>query len=248
MYVPYREYLSCSRFNFLICTIKVVTMQMAASGVLGNRVGGFQKYAIAIANLTALIPSGVSFEEAATIPVTATTTLAAFHSLSLPWPTTSERIKIDDPILVWGGGSGVGRTAIAFLHLAGYRNIITTAAIKRENELKNIGASTVIDHHDQDIIQTLSDALHGNILSKAIDAVTKPGTTASIVQLMKNGGKIARVTPLNPGYDENKDIEMTVINCAMFHNVSYICLICAARRILLTATALRRTPRTQSSG
>ena len=87
--------------------VKVVSMQMAASKVLGNRVGGLQKYAIAFASLTALIPTGVSVEEAATVSITATTSLAAFHALSLPWPTISGCRELDEQVLVWGGGSGV---------------------------------------------------------------------------------------------------------------------------------------------
>jgi NADPH:quinone reductase-like Zn-dependent oxidoreductase len=195
-------------------------MQMAASKVLGNRVGGLQKYATAFANLTALIPTGVSFEEAATVSITATTSFAAFHALSLSWPTISDGKEIDEPVLVWGGGSGVGMTSIAFLRLAGYKNIITTAAIKREAELKSIGASVVIDHRDEAVVEKLTDALRGNTLSKAIDAVTKEGTTDSIVQVMKKGGKIARVSPLNPPIKLNEGIEMRGIDCTMFHDAS----------------------------
>ncbi|KAE9381995.1 GroES-like protein [Stipitochalara longipes BDJ] len=197
---------------------RVVSMQMAASKVLGNRVGGLQKYAIAFASLTALIPTGVSFEEAATVSITATTSLAAFHALSLPWPTISGRRELDEQVLVWGGGSGVGMTSIAFLRLAGYKNIITTAAIKREAELKSIGATVVIDHRDEAVVEKLTDVLHGNTLSKAFDAVAREGTTESIAQVMKNGGKIARVLPLNPATKGNEGIEMLGIDCTMFHD------------------------------
>jgi NADPH:quinone reductase-like Zn-dependent oxidoreductase len=195
-------------------------MQMAASKVLGNRVGGLQKYAIAFASLTALIPPGVSFEEAATVLITATTSLAAFHTLSLSWPTISGGKEIDEPVPVWGGGSGVGMTSIAFLRLAGYKNIITTAAIKREAELKKIGASVVIDHRDEAVVEKLRDALRGNTLSKAIDAIAKEGTTESLAQVMKNGGKIARVSPLHPAIEGKEGIEMLGIDCTMFHDVS----------------------------
>jgi NADPH:quinone reductase-like Zn-dependent oxidoreductase len=200
---------------------KVVSMQMAASKVLGNRVGGLQKYAIAFASLTALIPAGVSFEEAATVSITATTALAAFHALSLPWPAVSNHRELDEAVLVWGGGSGVGMTSIAFLRLAGYKNIITTAAIKRESELKSIGASVVIDHSDEAVADKLAEALHRNTLSKAIDAVTKKGTTESIAQVMKNGSKIARVSPFNPATKVHEGVEMVEIDCTMFHDVSY---------------------------
>jgi NADPH:quinone reductase-like Zn-dependent oxidoreductase len=196
-------------------------MQMAASKVLGNRVGGLQKYAIAIPELTALIPPGVSFEEAATVPITATTSLAAFHTLSLPWPTASGREGIDEPILVWGGGSGVGRTTIAFLRLAGYKKIITTAAIKREDELKSIGATVVVDHRDKHVVEKLINALPGYTVSKAIDAISNEGTTDSINKLMKNGGKVARSLPV-PESEAGKyqGLELAMVNCSMFHDAS----------------------------
>ncbi|KAH8803512.1 chaperonin 10-like protein [Xylogone sp. PMI_703] len=199
---------------------RVVSMQMAISKFLTNKVGGLQKYAIASASYTALIPESVSFEEAATVPVTASTALAAFHTLSLPWPTISNSRELKEPILVWGGGSGVGRTSIAFLRLAGFKNIITTAAAKRETELKEIGATTVINHSDSAVIEKLTDALHGSALSKAIDAVAKEGTTESIMQIMKNEGKIARVLPFNGTVEESKAIEIGGIDCTMFHDLS----------------------------
>jgi hypothetical protein len=49
----------------------------------------------------------------------------------------------------------------------------------------------------------------------------KEGTTESIAQVMKNGGKIARVSPLNPVTKGNEGIEMLGIDCTMFHDASY---------------------------
>jgi NADPH:quinone reductase-like Zn-dependent oxidoreductase len=182
-------------------------------------VGGLQKYSIAFADLSAKIPETVSFQEAATVPVTALTVSAAFHALGIQWPRIPRDKTSDEPILVWGGGSGVGRTAIAFLKLAGFDNIITTAAPKRTEDLLEIGARVVIDYRDDEVVRKLLIAKGTHPLLKAIDAVCKDGSVDCIAQVMNIGGKIAcSLIPDRTDYDEH-EIEAFFVQCLTFHDV-----------------------------
>lgn len=119
--------------------------------------GALQQYVIVDARFAAKTKeAGLSDDEATTIPVCAIASfIGLFHStgLNLPVPRSADTLFLTPPelrneaILIIGGGSNCGRYAIQFSKLCGFSQIITIASAKNEAELRDLGATHVIDRH-----------------------------------------------------------------------------------------------------
>ena len=111
--------------------------------VLFGKNGGNAEFVAAPGNNLALIPEGLSFEEAASIPVAGTT---AYHNLK------NLDIQSGDKVLVNGASGGVGSFALQIAKLFGAR---TTAVCSEKNfeYVKMLGADHVIDYSKEDFTQ-----------------------------------------------------------------------------------------------
>jgi len=123
--------------------------------------GTLQQYAIADAIRTAKIPTGLSFDEASTIPLGLATAAFGLYGetikgnagpgggigLLAPWEDGKGKYK-NQPILILGGSSSVGQFALQLAKLSGFSPIITTASKRNEAYCKSAGATHVIDYHD----------------------------------------------------------------------------------------------------
>jgi NADPH:quinone reductase-like Zn-dependent oxidoreductase len=87
-------------------------------------------------------PEGLSFEEAAAVPLVF---LTAWHMLM-----TRAALKPGEEVLVLGAGSGVGSAAIQIAKLAGARVITTAGSDAKLAKAKELGADEVINHSEQD--------------------------------------------------------------------------------------------------
>ena len=85
--------------------------------------GGFATYALVAASWTAPKPAGVSFTDAAALPIAAATAYDGINQLDLHSGAT---------LLVIGAGGGVGIAACQFAHNRGARVIGVASAAKRE--------------------------------------------------------------------------------------------------------------------
>jgi NADPH2:quinone reductase len=131
---------------------------------------GLQEYAILLTDSIALTPDSMTDDEAATLPVNIATTAIAFFTtfgFELPAPWENKQIDHDDaskPIVLLGAGTNVARL---FTRLAtkvlGIENIIAVASLTNESELREAGASSVIDRHlpDDAIIAQVHKAAGG---------------------------------------------------------------------------------------
>jgi NADPH2:quinone reductase len=122
---------------------------------------GLQQYAILASDTVAKIPDGMSFEDAVGVPVNATTSAAAIWNpkgfgFAAPFPApdpeaggpgTDVESNTSKSIVIVGAGSHVGKIAIQWARLSGVGRIIAIASSKNEEHLKDIGATHVIDRH-----------------------------------------------------------------------------------------------------
>jgi NADPH2:quinone reductase len=118
--------------------------------------GGTQEYALLDEEISALVPKGTGEHEASTLalnPVTAFWGLFREAGLGIPPPAPfvghDASFKYGEKsIVVVGGGSAVGKYCIAWAKYAGFGTIVTTASkSKNEKELKEFGATHVLDRH-----------------------------------------------------------------------------------------------------
>lgn len=87
-----------------------------------------------------LIPEGLSYEEAASIP---TSTSMAFHMLHC-----DGKLRSEQDVLIMGGGSGTGVYGIQFAKAAGARVITTAGSDEKLEKAKALGADEVINHRE----------------------------------------------------------------------------------------------------
>lgn len=119
--------------------------------------GSLQEYTIINGLYTAVVPAGISDEEAALYPINAVTAAMALFStagLGLPFPGTPESDSFDyasQKLVIIGGGTSTGKLAIQFARLAGIGTIIITASPSSAVLLKSFGATHVIARQDPDI-------------------------------------------------------------------------------------------------
>jgi NADPH2:quinone reductase len=155
-----------------------VVSQAAADGSgppPGARVVGFvlagawaQRVAVATDHL-AVLPGGVSFEQAATLPVAG---LTALRSLEIGGFVLGRRV------LVTGASGGVGRFAIQLAKLAGAH---VTAVARRTAGLRELGADEVQSELEPEgpTFDVILDAVGGPVLGTALRRVAPRGTVIS---------------------------------------------------------------------
>ena len=170
----------------------------------GSAYGGFQLYTRIRPITTSPIPDRMSFADAAVLPLslsTAATGLFKECMLGLRLPGTEIDISgharqgTGSPtILVWGGSSSVGSTAIQLLSGSHY-TVVTTASPSNVDYCKSLGATHVVDYHTDDVTKKLTELMKGNILAGAYDAIGSDTTVRQCATVLKacGGGKIASV-------------------------------------------------------
>ena len=135
--------------------------------------GGFAEYVLAPEKALVHKPEKLTFEEAATLPVAATTALKALRDKGQLQPGQS--------VLLVGSGGGVGTFAV---QLAKYYGAELTAVCSTQNREKasSLGADFVIDYTQEDFTQNgkrydLIIAINGNYsLLKFRKALNPKGT------------------------------------------------------------------------
>jgi NADPH:quinone reductase-like Zn-dependent oxidoreductase len=139
--------------------------------------GGYAEYTVAPINKLALKPETLSFEEAATIPVGATTA----------WQGLFEHagLQAGQTILVQGAAGGVGLFVVQFAHWKG-AHVIATTSTANVDFVRSLGAETVIDYKTTSVEQAVHD------VDFVFDTVGE-ATLASSVQAVKQGGTLVSI-------------------------------------------------------
>lgn len=153
--------------------------------------GGYAEYTLLMAAATARKPAGVSWTDAAVLPVAAGTAYDGLHALALPPGAT---------LLVTGIGGGVGVAVAQLARHAGIAVVGTASAGKREL-VESLGA-TFVDYGEgvagrlRELLPTGADAafdlVGGDALRTAADLVSDRSRLVSIAdkgQVAELGGR-----------------------------------------------------------
>ncbi|MGH9865256.1 MAG: zinc-binding dehydrogenase [Candidatus Acidiferrales bacterium] len=107
--------------------------------LLGYKVdGGCAELVKAPARNALPLPEGLSFEEAAAVPLVF---LTAWHML-----VTRAKLQLGEEVLILGGSSGVGSAAIQIANVLGARVIATVGSEEKIERTRALGADHVILH------------------------------------------------------------------------------------------------------
>ena len=142
----------------------------AGARVVGLKdVGAWAEQVAVPTEALAELPSGISFEQAATLPVAG---LTALRSLEIGGYVVGKRV------LITGASGGVGRFAIQLAKLAGAH---VTAIARRTDGLAELGADEVLPElsSDGDTFDVILDAIGGPVLGAALQRVAPRGRVIS---------------------------------------------------------------------
>ncbi|KAH6887706.1 chaperonin 10-like protein [Thelonectria olida] len=158
--------------------------------------GTFQEYVLCYSHLTSRIPKGFLFESAASLPTGLGTAAGLLRRVGLDVTKIANKTEKSDVVLIWGGSSSVGTSAIQFASAAG-AVVFTTASPQHHEYLRQLGADAVFDYKSSeiadDIVEEASD--RGLVITKFVDAVSANlAITAAVVSKL-GGGTLATVLP-----------------------------------------------------
>jgi NADPH2:quinone reductase len=128
--------------------------------------GGYAEYCLAAASLCLPIPEGISLGDAAGIPET-------FFTV---WTNVFERaqLKSGESILVHGGSSGIGTTAIQLGKAFG-TTVYTTAGTTGKCEFcEKLGADAAFNYREQDFSEEIINLTEGKGVDVILDMVGGP--------------------------------------------------------------------------
>lgn len=104
--------------------------------------GGYAEFAVAHQGLCLPIPAGVSLEDAAGLPETYLTVWSNVFEIG--------RIQPGETLLVHGGSSGIGTSAIQLAHAKGAQVLTTAGTEEKCGFCEKLGASLAIQYRQQD--------------------------------------------------------------------------------------------------
>ena len=135
--------------------------------------GGFQLYTVLLVGAASPIPSTISYESAAVMPLglsTAASGLFQKDQLGLQYPSVSPKAT-GKTLLVWGGSTSVGCNAIQLAVAAGYE-VITTCSPKNFAYVKKLGANQAFDYNSKTVVNDIIHAFEGKTTAGAISIGT----------------------------------------------------------------------------
>ena len=156
--------------------------------------GGYAEYAVCDWGRVVPMPDGMSFEDAATLPVA----LGTMHDALV----TNGRLKRGESVLIQGASSGVGLMALQIAKLLGAKLVIGTSTnAGRRARLKEFGADLAIDTADPKWPDLVLEATGGAGVNLMIDQVSGALMNASM-RATAIRGRIVNVGRLGGGKAE----------------------------------------------
>ncbi len=183
--------------------------------VLGGAVdGGYAEHISVPARNVFPMPEGLTFTEAATIPVAF---LTAWHML-----VTRGRIRPGETVLVVGASSGVGSAAIQIAKLHGARVLATAGTADKRKRCVDLGADETIDHYTQSVSQEVRRLTAGRGADLVFEHVGPATWEESLKSLARQGRLVicGQTTgnevclPLMPFFTQNQTVQGTFIGTA----------------------------------
>ncbi|MGA1336395.1 MAG: NAD(P)H-quinone oxidoreductase [Burkholderiaceae bacterium] len=126
--------------------------------------GGYAEFVVAPADHCMPIPAGLDLRTAACLPETFLTV----------WANLIERgqLRAGQSVLIHGGSSGIGTTAIGFAKWAGASRIFTTVGSEDKARIcRELGADRPILYKSEDFAQVIKDETNGQGVNLVLDMV-----------------------------------------------------------------------------
>ena len=157
--------------------------------------GGYAEYAVVDARHCLPVPVGLSMAEAAALPETVFTV----------WHNVFQRgaLQPGETLLVHGGSSGIGTTAIQLARALGSRVAATAGDETKCSACRELGADWAINYKAEDFEQVLND--------QGVDVILDMiggDYTAKNLRLLKDDGRLVFVNAMQGGKGEFNALEV----------------------------------------
>jgi NADPH:quinone reductase-like Zn-dependent oxidoreductase len=191
-------------------------------GLMGEMLdGGMAEYCAVAADQLVAMPAGVSFEDAASLPVAYGTA----HRMLI----THQTVKAGDRVLVLGASGGVGTGCVLLAKMLGAEVIACASSDEKLARLKAMGADEVVDYTKTDWSKWAVEKYgkpQRRTYDGGVDAVinfTGGDTWLPSLRCLKRGGKLL-VCGATAGYDPKEDLryvwsfELKIIGSNSFYD------------------------------
>jgi NADPH2:quinone reductase len=125
--------------------------------------GGYAEYCLTPSGQCLPVPAGLSLPEAASLPET-------FFTV---WINVFERARLapGETLLVQGGSSGIGVTAIQMAHAFGHRVFATAGSAEKCAACERLGAERGINYRTEDFVEAVKQLTGGKGVDVILDMV-----------------------------------------------------------------------------
>jgi NADPH:quinone reductase-like Zn-dependent oxidoreductase len=191
-------------------------------GLMGEMMhGGLAEKCLVAQHQLIRMPDGVTFEEAASLPVAYGTA----HRMLI----THNTVKSGDKVIILGASGGVGTGCVLLAKMLGAQVIACASSADKIQRLKELGADHAINYKDTDFSKWAVEKYgkpQRRTYEGGVDVVinfTGGDTWAPTLRCVKRGGKVL-VCGATAGYDPKEDLryiwsfELQVIGSNSFYD------------------------------
>jgi putative PIG3 family NAD(P)H quinone oxidoreductase len=125
--------------------------------------GGYAEYCVAPVLQCLPIPTGLTMQQASALPETFFTVWSNIFDRG--------RLKPGEILLVHGGASGIGTTAIQLAKALGSHVLTTVGSADKAPPCLELGAERVINYHEEDFVQVVKSATNNRGVDVILDMV-----------------------------------------------------------------------------
>ena len=182
--------------------------------------GGYAEYAVAPLAQCLPVPGGLSLVEAAALP----------ENYFTVWSNVFDRGQlgrgeggVHETLLVQGGSSGIGVTAIQLAHAFGHRVFATAGSAEKGAACEKLGAELAVNYREQDFVAAVKQATSNRGVDVILDMVAGDYIPREL-DVLAEGGRLVFIATLG-GSKANIDAA-TIMR----------------RRLTLTGSTLRARP------
>ena len=141
--------------------------------------GGYaQRVAVPIGQVMS-VPPGIGLIEAAALPEVACTVWSNLDMIA--------NLSESEWLLVHGGGSGIGTTAIQIGRALGARVAVTAGSAEKLERCSHLGAEVLINYHEQDFVQVMLDETGGRGANVILDNMGAQYLGRNVSALARDG-------------------------------------------------------------
>ncbi len=165
--------------------------------------GGYAAYCLAPAVQCLPWPPGYDAVKAAALPETFFTVWANLFGPG--------RLAAGETVLIHGGSSGIGTTAIQLARAFGARVIATAGSAEKCQACVELGAEAAIDYRNEDFVARTKEITGGRGVDVVLDMVAGPYLSRNVNVLAKDGRLIV-IAVQGGNKDPDLDIRKVMLN------------------------------------